>query len=456
MSGKESILIVGRNERTCATLARIFEGTDYDTETAATGREAIEKAQERFFNLALLDIELSDMEGTELMAELQEMHPDLVAVVITGSAAFEKAVQALNGGASAYVMKPPDADEVLVAVRKSLERQRLVADNRRLLESAKQELAERKKAVQALEASEGSLRKLVASNADGIVIVDKKGIVHFANPAAEELFGRAGKEFLGQAIGFPVAAGKAVECKITRPRGETTTAEMSVVEIDWEGKSVYLASVRDITQRKRAEEELKRSSQKMRKLFEKTIGAIASAVEEGDPYLAGHQRRVAQLACAIARELGLPEDQIYGIRIASLVHDIGKLQVPTEILEKPGQLTKSEYDIIKSHCRVGYNILKTIDFPWPVAQVVLQHHERINGSGYPMGISKENILLEARILAVADIVEAMTHPRPHRPPFGTDEALEVISESRDLLHDPRVVDACLKLFAEGFQFKDET
>ena len=173
-----------------------------------------------------------------------------------------------------------------------------------------------------------------------------------------------------------------------------------------------------------------------------------------DPYRDSHQKRVSQLACAMAREMNLPEEQIEGIRVAGNIHDIGKISVPMEILSKPGRVNKSEFGIIKSHTQAGYDILKTIEFPWPIAQIVLQHHERMDGSGYPQGLSGKDILLEARILGVADVVEAMVSHRPYRPALGIDKALEEISKNRGVLYDPEVVDACLKLFTEKrFEFE---
>ncbi|MGA9350435.1 MAG: HD domain-containing phosphohydrolase [Anaerolineae bacterium] len=224
---------------------------------------------------------------------------------------------------------------------------------------------------------------------------------------------------------------------------------------DDSGKPVRMVGgIVDITERKRVEEELRQSFQKLRRAFEGTVNALVSAIEIRDPYTAGHQRGVTQLACAIAKEMGLPEEQIEGIRMAGLIHDLGKINVPAEILSKPGPLTELEYGLIKMHPQIGHDVLNgVIEFPWPVAQIVLQHHERMDGSGYPEGLAGEEILLEARILAVADVVEAMASSRPYREPRGIDEALGEISQNRGVLYDPEVVDACLKLFTEkGFKF----
>ena len=204
-----------------------------------------------------------------------------------------------------------------------------------------------------------------------------------------------------------------------------------------------------LAERNRTDEELKESFEKLRRSQEQTVAALASTAEIRDPYTSGHQMRVTKLACFIAEHMGLSAELIEGLRIAGLLHDIGKISVPAEILSKPGKITKDEYNIIKNHCQVGYDILKEIEFQWPVAKIVLQHHERMDGSGYPLGIKGEEIILEARILAVADVIEAMSSHRPYRPGLGLDKALEEIIEKRGILFDPMVVDACLELSSSG-------
>jgi putative nucleotidyltransferase with HDIG domain len=197
-----------------------------------------------------------------------------------------------------------------------------------------------------------------------------------------------------------------------------------------------------------AQEELQQSYAKLQRALEGTVYTLVSAIEMGDPYTAGHQQRVTQLACAIAHEMGLPQEQIEGLRMAGLIHDLGKINVPSEILSRPGPLSDLQFGLVKMHAQTGHDVLKETDFPWPLADIVLQHHERMNGSGYPQGLSGEEILLEAKILAVADVVEAMASSRPYRPALGVDKALEEVSQNKGILYDPEVVDACLRLFTE--------
>jgi putative nucleotidyltransferase with HDIG domain len=217
------------------------------------------------------------------------------------------------------------------------------------------------------------------------------------------------------------------------------------------GKPLALVTWEDITERKRTEDALQDTLEGLRKAMSGTIRAIALTVETRDPYTSGHQQRVADLARAIAKEMELPRPLVDGIRLAGAIHDLGKISVPAEILSRPGRLKGVELNMIKCHPKVGYDILKTIDFPWPVADIVIQHHERIDGSGYPSGLRGEAILKEARVLAVADVVEAMASHRPYRPAPGIDRALGEIAAKRGLLYDPQVVDACLRLFRQkGF------
>lgn len=184
------------------------------------------------------------------------------------------------------------------------------------------------------------------------------------------------------------------------------------------------------------------------------IKVVAQTVEIKDPYTAGHQHRVADLAVTMARENGLANDQIEGINLAGMIHDLGKISIPAEILSTPRPLNAIEFQLIKTHPQTGYNILKDIDFPWPIALIILQHHERMNGSGYPNGLKGKEILPEARILAVADVVEAIASHRPYRPALGMDAALEEIEKNKGILYDPEVVDVCLILFKEkGFKLE---
>jgi HD-GYP domain-containing protein (c-di-GMP phosphodiesterase class II) len=210
----------------------------------------------------------------------------------------------------------------------------------------------------------------------------------------------------------------------------------------------------EIAERKLAEEKLQQSYAKLQKNLDEIVHAMSLTAEKRDPYTAGHQKRTTELAVALAGEMGLCEHQIKGVQMAGLIHDMGKISIPAEILSKPGELNEVEIQLVRRHPQVAFEILRKIDFPWPVDLIVLQHHEKMDSSGYPQGLAGEEILLEARILCVADVVESIESHRPYRPGLGIDTALEEISKNRGILFDQNVVDACLRLFKEkNFQYQ---
>ncbi|MHB8138888.1 MAG: PAS domain S-box protein [Smithellaceae bacterium] len=261
---------------------------------------------------------------------------------------------------------------------------------------------------------------------------------HYVNPEDRRILTRMIEEH-GSVKGY--------ELQCYRKDGSIIWISLTIHAVrDEKGQIIYYDCINeDITSRKQEIERIK-------KALGATVQAIAVTVETRDPYTAGHQRRVASLARAIATEMNLPADRIEGILMAAAIHDLGKLAVPSEILSKPTKLTNIEFSLIETHSQAGYDILKDIEFPWPVARIVLGHHERMNGSGYPNGLTGDDILMESRILAVADVVESMASHRPYRPSLGIDAALEEIEKNRGTLYDDSVVDVCLRLFrVKGYQ-----
>jgi PAS domain S-box-containing protein/putative nucleotidyltransferase with HDIG domain len=309
---------------------------------------------------------------------------------------------------------------------------------------------------------------LLDAVSDSVFLHDLDGHFHYVNEAAYQSRGYGKEELLGKDLSvldtpeyasilkerfneLQAQGATIFESAHLCKDGSVMPVEVRARLITLNGRTLILSAVRDITERKVAEIALADSFAKLQQALEGTVGALASTVEMRDPYTAGHQRRVTQLACALARELGFSPEQVEGIRVMGFVHDIGKIAVPAEILSKPGKISPMEFEIIKVHPQVAYDILKDIGFPWPVAQAVLQHHERLDGSGYPSGVTGGAIIPEARILMVADVVEAMASHRPYRPTLGIDLALEEITRNKGILYDPKVVDACVKLFTEkGF------
>lgn len=327
--------------------------------------------------------------------------------------------------------------------------------------------------------TEDKLRIVGAAAQDAIVMMDNAGKIAFWNEAAQRIFGYSAQEAQGKTLhklivperfrtdfekefaafgstGQGPVIGKTFERAGLRKDGAEIVTEASISAVSMDGKWHAICVVRDITERKEAERKRWCDAEKLRHNLEKTIQAVAAAVEMRDPYAAGHQRRVADLSGAIGTELGLPDEQLHGLHLAGTVHDLGKIQIPVQILSKPGKLTALEFSFIRTHPQAAYDILKDVEFLWPIAQIVLQHHERLDGSGYPQGLKAGQILLEARILAVADVVEAMTSPRAYRPGLALDAALSEITEHQGNWYESAAVDACVRLFRDkGFVFQNQ-
>ena len=341
----------------------------------------------------------------------------------------------------------------------------------------------RKQSEEMLKKSEEKFRFLAEHMNDNIFTMDMNLKTTYVSRSMEKLLGFTPEERMKQDIAEQVtpASLKRIEQILTEEleREHTGMADpdrFRKFEVEYyhkNGTTVWVENVisgirdaqgvltgihgvsRDITERRQAEKALKESFERLRKALGATVQAMAIAVETRDPYTAGHQRRVADLARTIATEMGLSGNAIDGVRTAAIIHDLGKISVPSEILTKPTKLTDLEFGFIKTHVQSGYDILKDIDFPWPVARMVLEHHERMNGSGYPNGFTGDQLLPESRILAVADVVESMASHRPYRPGLGIEKALEEIEKNRGILYDTEAADACLKLFRmKNYTFPD--
>lgn len=328
---------------------------------------------------------------------------------------------------------------------------------------------ERESLLRALEESNERFRSLVETTSDWIWEIDAEGVYTYCSPTVRDLLGFQPEELIGKHLVDLIVIRevertsrifrKLIDSHKPFSAFETIcqARDGRVVVIEKNGVPVFSDSgelmgyrgiARDISERKTALEALKKSRDALHSSLEETVKSLALAAEKRDPYTAGHQMRVDLLACAIARELNLPEEQIEGLHFAALLHDIGKISLPSEYLAKPARLSAQERAIIKCHTEVGYEILKNIPFPWPVADIVYQHHEHLDGSGYPRGLTDKDLLLESKILAVADVVEAMSSHRPYRPSLGLDTALDEIRTGRGILYHAESVDACLRLIAE--------
>jgi PAS domain S-box-containing protein len=349
-----------------------------------------------------------------------------------------------------------------------------LVDKTRAVQCNIRDITDRKRAEEALHESEVLYRTLFDDAKDGIALADAEtGRLVNCNQSLCQMVERDKTELEGQAqsILHPRAKvierfsqtfkqhltgdpGLTLEERLLAKSGKLIPVEIRAASIRINDRGFLMGIFRDITERKKAEEQLLQTLDSLRKAVGTTVHVMASAVEARDPYTAGHQIRSANLARAIATVMGLPPEKIEGIRMAGSIHDIGKLSIPAEILSKPTKLLEIEFALIKEHARRGFEMLKDVESPWPLAEIVYQHHERMDGSGYPRNLKGDDILIEARILAVADVVEAMASHRPYRPGLGIDTALNEIEKNRGIFYDNTVADACLRLFREkGFKLE---
>jgi putative nucleotidyltransferase with HDIG domain len=336
--------------------------------------------------------------------------------------------------------------------RKIKDQSRVFEQNQKAILNMLEDLQESK---EELQRSRLNFMNLVENDSDGIMVLDKKGLLRFVNPVAERILGHPKEKLLHNSIGYTLKNGEKREIEIEREGHPRVIAEMRGENVIWEGREAFMVTVRDVTYYRVAEEQIRESFEKLRRIQLETVEALSAAGEKRDPYTAGHQHRVAILSCAIAQELEFTDHQVDGIRVAGLLHDIGKIYVPDSILTKPDKLDVVEFEIVKDHPQFGYDILKPIEFPWPVAQIVLQHHERLDGSGYPNNLKAPDILMESKIVAVADVIEAMSCDRPYRAALSMDVVLNEVIQKKGILFEPAVVEACRRLFTEkGFKFPE--
>ncbi|MGQ9780365.1 MAG: HD domain-containing phosphohydrolase [Bacillota bacterium] len=409
------------------------------------------------FDLVLLDRTLPDSRGIETFLYLHRSAPELPIIVLSGIEDEELALRAVREGAQDYLFKGQIEPDLLArAIRYAIERKRL-----------ERELGRQKSFLRAI--LDAVPNPIYVRDWDSRFTLANQAFADLCRMASEEIVGRRPEELaLPEQIVGLLETDREVITTLTQrfqpneslvnERGETTWLQIIKLPLSSpDGSHLQLLCVAtDISALKATDEELTESLARLRKAIEGTIKAMALIVEIRDLYTAGHQRRVARLAKRIAMEMGLPAEQILGIKLAATIHDIGKIAIPAEILSKPGRINHIERDFIKTHPQIGFDILKSIDFPWPLAQIVLQHHERLDGSGYPTGLKDDEIMLEARILAVADVVEAMSSHRPYRPALGIREALAEIEKHAGTLYDRAVVRLCVHLCKDlHFRFEEE-
>jgi len=453
------ILFVEDNDDDVALMLRRLREAGVEAEwarvqTAAGLRRALHDGD---WQVALVDYNLPGYSGLEALRLIADEAPDVQAITVSGSIDEETAVASISAGAVDYVLKD-NLTRLAPAVRRAVEASGLLRAHRRTAEAARL----------ALYAVDHASLLVLTVAADGTLL--------YANDEACRIFARPRDAVVGRPVWEVAPAvpegrfrqlaaevgerGRA-EFTYERERGPGDLVCLDVTAEGVPGSDVFLVYGRDVSERRAAQRrleatlaELGETARRLQRTLEGAVGALSRVVETRDPYTAGHQRRVAQLATAMAVHLGYRGERLEGVRMAGLLHDLGKLTVPAEILAKPGRLTEAEFNLIRQHPLAGYEIVRTIEFTRPVAEMVLQHHERCDGSGYPRGLRGEELLPEARLLAVADVVEAMSSHRPYREALGVPAALAEVRAGAGTRYDAEAAAACEAVVAAGFTFGD--
>jgi PAS domain S-box-containing protein/putative nucleotidyltransferase with HDIG domain len=476
----EKTILVADDERGVLDLLEsILQLEGYRVRRVPNGREAVQIVKEQPIDVAVLDLRMPVMGGLEALKEIKGIDSSIEVLVMTGHPEMETLKEILDHGAFDYVVKPFSKAEITNSIRNAVQKRDFAAQNELMKRELKERIFQVEKSFEDrtrdLRESQIQYKQIVENSSDAIVVA-QDGKLKFANSRVLGLTGHSAEDLARTPFLELIHPDDREMVRTNHERrlqgellpsiysfrvlnrdGAFSWVEINSIGTLWEGRPATLSFIRDITERWMAQQAIEQSMDKLRRSLMGTIQAMAMMVEARDPYTAGHQRCVAKLAHVIAVEMGLGEEQCEGIRMAGAVHDIGKIALPADILSKPGRLTETEFDLIKDHSQSGFDILREIEFPWPLAEIVLQHHERMDGSGYPAGILGKSICLEARILAVADVVEAMGSHRPYRAAVGVGKALEEISQKKGMLYDAQVVDACLRVFTEkGYKMERDS
>ncbi len=490
------VLVADDDEASRYLLSSMLSASGHTVTTAEDGQAALESALETPPDLIVSDILMPRMDGYRLCREWRatESLADIPFVFYTANyAESDDARFAQNLGADKFLIKPMEPGALLSTLEELLdvsergdytpqipeadESEILKEYNARLVNKLERQLGEAKRTndellrtALELTTTQQALSSVFSASPVAIITLDADGRVVMWNAAAERMFGWKTSEIVGQPCPLRSIEGSNCldvlsrtdgsltghETAVTTRVGDSIEVSVSADRLAEQGDSTgIIALFTDITDQQATKRDLAESIEKLSHMVDGTITAIAKIIEARDPYTSGHQERVAALSAAIAAEMGYDQDFVDGVRIAGLIHDIGKIYVPAEILTKPRLLTEVEFGLVKMHPQVAYDVLASIDFPWPIADYVIQHHERLNGSGYPAGLSDGEILPGSKILAVADVLEAMSSHRPYKVASGIDAALEELESHTSTLYDEPAAHACIRLFRErGYQLPE--
>ncbi|HOP62303.1 MAG TPA: response regulator [Spirochaetota bacterium] len=445
-----NILLVEDDRITSRLIQKYILDIGYNVAGAvSSGEEASRLIETKEPDLVLMDINLEgQLDGIESAKSISSRF-SLPFVYITSSSDYSTIERAKESNAYGYIIKPFDKRDLRATIEMALLRHQMELHIRE---------------------DENRISTILNSIVDTVVVVDGDGLITYVNASGLRMLEKEADELLNRPIVDVIKIGSDAkeDDKTFFPMSMNyiefnnyLTTDARQIPVDFTSTPLWMDKgklrgavlvIRDITQQVEYDRKIQESMETLSRAMYGIVEAITKTVETRDPYTAGHQTKVADIAKEIAKEMGLRRDVIESVNLAGQIHDLGKIAIPAEILNKPGRINEIEFALIKTHSQMGYDILKNIDFPWPIADIVLQHHEKFDGSGYPNGIRGEDILIQARIIAVADVLEAMASHRPYRAALGIDAAFEELQDKKGIHFDPEVVESCIRIFKEnGFK-----
>jgi len=423
------VLLVEDSEDDALLILRQLARSGYEVEhvRVQTRAQMVDAMERQEWDVILCDYKLPRFNAPDALRSLQEAGLDIPFIVVSGTVGEDVAVSCMRAGAADFLSK--------------FNLRRLGPAVARELQDAAHRKARRRAEV-ALRRTAENARKIIAASLDGVVVVDTNGVVQFANPTAEMMLGNTNGGLVGRQFDVPIALGRGGEVDLSDRAGRPLVVETGFSDVQWEEESAYLVTLHDVTDRMRSEQQLRDS-------FVVLADTLSLATASRDPYTTNHQRRVADLVGQVGVRLGLDENELWDLRMGALLHDIGKVAVPEAILTKPGRLSPEETELVRTHVQEGYRILQSTQLPPPVSRMVLHHHELLDGSGYPQGLTEEELSLPDRILALCNIVEAMGSFRPHRTGRSIEEVLAEAQAGAGVRYDIAVAEAVTDILQRG-------
>lgn len=450
MSNERNLLLVDDEANIVNALRRVLRLDGYQIYTAESGAQGLEILAQHNIGVIISDQRMPAMVGTEFLSIVKERYPETIRIVLSGFSDLDSVTEAINKGAIyKFISKPWDDNDLRANIKDAFNRYELRQENLRLmneLQARNMLLVQRNLETQQL------LGEIVEQNTDGLVVVDTSNNIQYLNSSACRMLQKDANQLLHSQFPHHYKTGETLFAEFRPLLKESIHVEITANSIVNKGNMAYLITLHDITARVKLQEEKIQYEESIQTALLQAMKAVVQIVHRYDAFGAQHQSRVTKLVKALAAKLELPEKVRKGIEVGAMIHDIGKAKIPLELLNCQGSLNSAERQMMQQHTSAGYAILSAVEFPWPVAEMVLQHHERLDGSGYPQGLKGDEIILEARILGLADSMAAMTADRPYRKAMDTATALQEIEANAGKHFDPILVQALLQVFAEGFKF----